>query len=109
MVGSDNGVDITINGNPNDPSTFGNNIWHAYCFNIAAYTNNAALFNYSNYRGMYTENTLNKIQQAFGHKALNPSTTAGYVGCPVTNNLHTVNYKRRGFPCEVLQSKCCWT
>jgi hypothetical protein len=99
IIGSDNGSNLTINGNTTNPTTFGNNIWHAYCFNIASYTNNAALFNYSNYRGMYTENTINVNSTNFWAINSNPSTAAGYAGCPVTNDLHIVNYKRRGFPC----------
>ena len=84
-----------------NPDDFGDNTWHAYCYNTASYHNTN--FNYSDYRGMYTQAGLDFSSTDMWAQGSNPSTATGYVGCSVTDNLHIVRYKRRGFPCDYYQ------
>jgi hypothetical protein len=100
IIGANNGTDLTIQGNPTNPSTFGNNIWNAYCYNINSYTNNTSAFDYSDYKGMYTQSGESFSSSDLWTVNSNPSTAAGYTGCSVNNDRHIVQYKRKGFPCN---------
>lgn len=81
------------------PESFGDAIWHVHCYNIATYTSDAAQFDLSDYRGMYTEPQLNFSSSTRWQIHQNPSLASGYVGCSVTDERHIVSYKRKGFPC----------
>lgn len=100
VIGTDNGTDLTIQGDTNNPNTFGNNIWNAYCYNIASYTNNPAAFDLSDYKGMYTQAGESFNSSDLWPAGSNPSTAAGYSGCSINNDRHIVQYKRKGFPCN---------
>lgn len=81
-----------------NPAEFGNNLWNAY-----AYNGNDANNSINTYQGFYQHNTLNfKSTSLWGINA-SPSAAAGYIGCTVANDIHTVRYKRRGFPCGYYQ------
>ncbi len=99
IIGSDNGTDLTITGNATDPATFGANIWHAYCYHTDVYSSNPAAFDYSDYRGMYTDANVSFDSDNHFNISSNPSTAPGYVGCSLNNDRHIVQYKRKGFPC----------
>jgi hypothetical protein len=103
LISADNGSDIIIGATVGNPAVFGSNMWNVYCYNIATYNADPALFNYSNYRGMYTESTLNTNSTNFWGTAVNPTAAPNYSGCPVTDERHIVNYKRQGFPCGYYQ------
>lgn len=84
-----------------DSNQFGDNTWNAYCYNIGSYNNTT--FDYSDYRGFYTQSGTNFSSSDLWNTGSNPSTTTGYTGCSVTDNLHIVQYKRRGFACGFYQ------
>jgi hypothetical protein len=103
VLSPDNGADITLGSTVGNPAVFGSNIWNVYCYNIATYNADPALFNYSNYRGMYTENTFNTNSTNYWATTASPSAAPNYSGCPVTDERHIVNYKRKGFVCGFYQ------
>jgi hypothetical protein len=79
--------DTEINiGNPN---IFGNNIWNVYAYNGS---------NFEEYRGFYTQSTLNFNTFESWDADLNPSEAEGYLGFPVTDDNHSYKAKRKGFP-----------
>ncbi len=84
-----------------NPNVFGDNVWNAYCYNVASYNNTN--FDFSDYRGFYTQAGTNFNSSDLWSVSSNPSTAAGYAGCPVTNDLHLVQYKRKGFTCGYYQ------
>jgi uncharacterized protein YfiM (DUF2279 family) len=81
------------------PESFGDEIWHAHCYNIATYTSDPSQFNLTDYRGMYTEEELNFNSSNRWDISSNPATASGYIGCSVNNERHIVSYRRKGFPC----------
>lgn len=103
LTSADNGLNIAIGATVGNPAVFGSNMWNVYCYNTPSYNSNYTLFNYSNYRGMYTESTLNTNSLNFFTADVSPSSAPNYSGCPVTNDLHIVNYKRQGFTCGYYQ------
>ena len=103
VTGSDNGTDLDITGATLDPSTFGSNSWNVFCYSIDSYTNNVNNFDFSDYRGYYTEAGVNFNSTDLWNDNSNPSTAPGYVGCEIGNNRHNVQYKREGFPCGYYQ------
>lgn len=103
VTGTDNGTDLTVTGSTVSPTTYGSNQWNVYCYNIATYTNNVNAFDLSNYRGMYTDANVSFQSTDFWGETAQPSDAAGYVGCPISNDLHIVQYKREGFPCGYYQ------
>lgn len=103
LDGGDNGSNLTLSGSSTDPSEFGDERWNVFCYNIDSYTSNPNNFNYSNYRGMYTQEGVNFSSSALWPTGGSPSEASNYVGCEVGDNLHIVQYKRRGFPCGTYQ------
>ncbi|RYY44859.1 MAG: T9SS sorting signal type C domain-containing protein, partial [Chitinophagaceae bacterium] len=82
-----------------NPTVFGNNAWNVYAFNETSMTPSL-----SNYKGFYTQNTVNvNTTTAWGINAspstatVTPTNTA-YQGCAVGNDNFTFIQKRRGFP-----------
>ncbi len=84
-----------------NPDVFGDNVWNAYCYNVASYNNTN--FDFSDYRGFYTQAGTNFSSSDLWNISSNPSTATGYAGCAVTNDLHVVHYKRKGFTCGFYQ------
>ena len=78
--------------NSGDPTVFGTNTWNVYCFNG---------INWTTYKGFYTDNSLNISSTSKWGSFSNPSSAAGYNGCPVNMDNHSVSYKRQGFPNSV--------
>lgn len=93
-----NTVNVTIGTAPGVPSDFGNNIWNAYVYNSR---------NFTNYAGFYTQGSGSELtfsSQTLWASGSSPSTptgkVAGYQGCQVTTDEHSISYKRRGFPTD---------
>ncbi len=72
-----------------NPSVYGSNAWNVYCFNGITWTI---------YKGFYTDNSTNINSTSKWGSFSNPSSAAGYTGCPVSFDNHSVSYKRQGFP-----------
>ncbi len=94
-------VTVTV---PVSPSTFPANTWNAYVYSGTGYGNNSTTSvnpPLSTYQGFYTENTLNFYSANAWVNGTNgtPSSVAGYVGCAVGIDNHSVVYRRQGFPC----------
>ncbi len=93
-------VTVTV---PTSPSTFPLNTWNAYVYSGTGYNANATTANppLTAYQGFYTENTLNFFSANVWVSGANgtPSSVAGYVGCAVGVDNHSVVYRRQGFPC----------
>ncbi|TAD98565.1 MAG: T9SS C-terminal target domain-containing protein [Bacteroidetes bacterium] len=79
-----------------DPNIFGNNSWRAYAYN-GTFANPVM--------GVYTANGLNFDSRTAWVNGNNgsPSSAAGYVGCAVGVDNHSVSYKRQGFVCGIYQ------
>jgi len=97
VIGTDNGIDVEISGSSIDPSVFGSNTWNAYC-----YIGNNTNFALNNYVGMYTDANVSFNSTDLWSVNTSPSnaTNTTYTGCTVSNNTHSVIYKREGFPCD---------
>ncbi|WP_026704707.1 T9SS sorting signal type C domain-containing protein [Flavobacterium soli] len=91
-------VDVIVGpvGNPGD---FGTNAWNVYGYNQATLEPVVA-----NYRGFYTQNTLNINtttawdQNASPAAAASTSSNTAYQGCSLPNDNFTFVHKRQGFP-----------
>ncbi|WP_154658299.1 T9SS type A sorting domain-containing protein [Eisenibacter elegans] len=84
---------VTVGG-MGDPNEFGNNVWNVYAYDGRAF---------NRYFGMYVEPVLSFNSLNRWPNNGSPSQASGYVGCVVPNDLHSVRYKRRGFPCGYYQ------
>ena len=67
--------------------------WNAYCFNST---------NWTNYTGFYTAtgqdfNSTSSWGANYSPSVISPNGAAGYQGCSVPNDNHSVIYKRQGF------------
>jgi gliding motility-associated-like protein len=72
-----------------DPAVYGSNTWNVYCFNG---------INWSTYKGFYIDNSITINSTSKWGSFSNPSSAAGYTGCPVSFDNHSISYKRQGFP-----------
>ena len=77
-----------ISGPPGDPSVWGDGVWNAYVFEGT---------NFDTYKGYYvrTGNAYN-TESDFGWEGT-PSSAVNYMGCSVSNELHSLRFKRQGF------------
>ena len=98
VVGSDNGNNIIISGDTNNPAGFGDKIWNVY-----AYDGNNTNQTQNTYLGMYTHAGVDFNSTDKWGTADSPSSATGYVGCDVPVNNFSMRYKRRGFPCGSYQ------
>ncbi len=73
---------------------FGNGYW-----NIFAYKGNDINLTKNNLRGFYTVSSPSFDSNNQWAQALNPALAAGYIGCPVPNNQHTLIAKQTNFAC----------
>lgn len=83
-------------------SEFGTNEWIAHCYNGAIITNPSSAV----YRGYYTEKSISFNSQTRWAQNQNPTLATalpdgslGYNGCSVSNDNHSVVWKRTNFPC----------
>lgn len=83
-------------------SEFGTDEWIAHCYNGAIITNPANAV----YRGYYTEKSISFNSQSRWPQNQNPTLalpladgSQGYNGCTVTNDNHSIVWKRTNFPC----------
>lgn len=94
--------EVIVNVPAGNPSTFGSNSWIVYGYNTGSMTPATA-----NYVGYYTQNTLGLNTQDTANngwnKELSPSSSVGWVGCPVPVDNFTMVHKRKGFPCGKYQ------
>lgn len=93
------GVTTTINITtpPGTPTIAGTNIWNAYGYSTGDITLATAI-----YAGYYTSNTLSFDTQNGTNNwssSTSPSSSAGWLGCPVPVDNFTFVAKRKGFPC----------
>ncbi len=82
---------------PGNSTVFGNNTWNVYAFN------NSTLDAIQNYRGYYTQNTLNVDTETAWHRDLSPSAATSWQGCDVARDNFVTVHKRKGFPCGKYQ------
>jgi hypothetical protein len=87
-------VTITVPSGLGDTTVYGNYSWNVY-----AYNGTNANMNLNNYKGYYSVNGMSFESDDSFALGSNPSTAPGYQGCPVSNDNHSVQYKRQGFPC----------
>ncbi|MDB5273625.1 MAG: large protein [Chitinophagaceae bacterium] len=89
-------VQLVILPDTGTPSVYGSDQWFAYCFNG---------INWTTYKGFYVDNNLGINTAALWDPLLSPNNgtpqVAGYIGCPVTIDNHSISYKRQGFPPDV--------
>jgi len=86
-----------------DDSIWGTNSWNAYVYDSRTEKTNQYYSDYSRLFGKYIESDLNIDTRDHWNNNLTPSDAATYVGCPVTEDVHEVRYKREGFPCDLYQ------
>ncbi|WP_447635701.1 Ig-like domain-containing protein [Flavobacterium microcysteis] len=95
-------VEVKITTPSGDPTAFGINSWNVYGYNVGSMTPTLA-----NYAGYYTQNTLGVNTQDMANNGWNketsPSSSVGWVGCPVRVDDFTMVHKRKGFPCGKYQ------
>lgn len=78
VVGSDNGSNIQILGDTNNPNGFGDNVWHVY-----SYDGDNVDISQNTYSGMYVHEGLNFNSTDKWAMNGTPSSSPGYVGCPI--------------------------
>ncbi|MES2774517.1 MAG: T9SS type A sorting domain-containing protein [Bacteroidota bacterium] len=88
-----NVLELTFTQRQGDTAQFGNNRWNVY-----AYIGQDAGLATNNYRGFYTDDTLNFDTRQRWDQNGTPTSATGYAGCPVGSDNFTTQYKRRGFP-----------
>jgi gliding motility-associated-like protein len=82
-------VTATVNPAPGDPSVFGDGKWNVYCYNGV---------NFNPYSGYYVDNNFNINSSAMWDPMASPSQVIGYQGATVSNETHSVIYKKKNFP-----------
>lgn len=95
-------VEVKITTPSGDPTVFGNNSWNVYGYNVGSMTPTLV-----DYAGYYTQNTLGLNTQDMANNGWNketsPSSSAGWMGCPVRVDDFTMIHKRKGFTCGKYQ------
>ncbi len=83
---------------------FGSNTWNVLGYNHGGYNfaNLGTLVGQS-YMGYYTDATVDINSQSYWGTNASPSSATGWNGCTVNTDLHTVVYKRQGFPSAYYQ------
>ena len=81
--------DETILGPPGDPSVFPDGVWNVYGFNGT---------DTDSYRGYYTFSGLTYHTDLDYPDWASPSFAPGWQGCDVTDDNHSVIFRRHGFP-----------
>ena len=85
---------ITVQLPAGNPAGFGTNQWNAYAFSDN---------NFTTYAGSFVIPTIDFDTQTFYNANASPSSVAGYSGCAVPADNHSVRFKRSGFPCDFYQ------
>jgi sugar lactone lactonase YvrE len=86
-----------INKAVGNPSVFGDNVWNVYAWNSGGQAQSSGSWN-TNYSGYYVAAGVNFNTESSWNSIASPSSTPGYMGCPVNNDLHSWSAKRQGFP-----------
>jgi len=82
---------VVVDNNHAFPQALGDNVWNVYAYNG---------HDFNTYMGYYTEPNLTfNSADRWDANAGSPSDASGYVGCTVNQSMHSVKYKRAGFPC----------
>jgi len=88
---------------PSIPS-FGNNTWNVLGYNHGGYNfGNLGSLAGQTFRGFYTNSIVDITSTNQWCSTCSPSDAAGWNGCTVTPDNHTVVYKRQGFPTAFYQ------
>lgn len=88
VVGAPASVDDTI---------FGDGVWRAYAYNGDLLAGSGVL------TGVYEQTPLSFNSEDAWNDSDSPSDAPGYIGCLVSDNNHSVSYKRTNFPCDFYQ------
>jgi hypothetical protein len=83
---------------------FGSNTWNVLGYRHSGYNfaNLSSLTNHT-YYGYYSNSTVDIVSTNQWCSDCSPSNTAGWSGCTLPSDYHTVVYKRQGFPTAAYQ------
>ena len=98
-LGCSNTTSVTVDSNHIYPVAYGDNVWNAYAFNG---------HDFNTYEGFYVDSELSFNSTYRWNSNGSPSDATGYTGCTVNADYHSVEFKRKGFPCGLYSIDIPW-